>query len=271
MTTAIIENDTDADHQFRIDAFSVPETARDVFEAAMNRNLAFLETVPGFLGHSVFEKADGPSNFNIVTLATWESREALQNAGQQVRAYYERIGFDLKATLQRWGVKAEIGSYSTLRKTQSSGAARPTKDRSTRREREREGNAAVIAEFRANKGEVAAPYDDPPPMLLLHTIGAKSGREHIVPMRGTPDGESLYVFASAHGSESNPDWYYNLAANPDIVVEKGTRTIPVRATELFGEERDAIFARQAASFPVYTEYERKLKRTIPVIRMDRRA
>ena len=62
-------------------------------------------------------------------------------------------------------------------------------------------NAAVIAEFRANRGEVAAPYDDPPPMLLLHTIGARSGREHLVPMRCLVDGETLYVFGSAHGSE----------------------------------------------------------------------
>ena len=93
------------------------------------------------------------------------------------------------------------------------------------RANERSWNDEVIAEFRANHGEVAAPYDDPPPMLLLHTIGAKSGKEHIVPMRGLPDDESLYVFASAHGSDRQPDWYYNLVANPDITIEKGTETI----------------------------------------------
>ncbi len=135
---------------------------------------------------------------------------------------------------------------------------------------ERDWNAEVIAEFRANDGEVAAPYDDPPPMLLLHTIGAKSGREHIVPMRAMPDGAALYVFASAHGSARNPDWYHNLKAHPDIVIEKGTETIAVRATELFGAERDAIFARHAARFPTFTEYQRKLERTIPVLRLDRR-
>jgi deazaflavin-dependent oxidoreductase (nitroreductase family) len=134
----------------------------------------------------------------------------------------------------------------------------------------RDWNAEVIAEFRANKGEVKAPYDDPPPMLLIHTIGAKSGKEHIVPMRAMPDGESLYIFASAHGSHRNPDWYYNLVANPDITIEIGTDTIPVHATEVVGVERDAIFARQAARFPVFAEYQRKLKRTIPVIRLDRR-
>ena len=134
----------------------------------------------------------------------------------------------------------------------------------------RDWNAAVIAEFRANRGEVAAPYDDPPPMLLLHTIGARSGKEHVVPMRCLPDGEALYVFASAHGGERHPDWYHNLVAHPEIAIEKGTETIPVRATVVRGEERDAIFARQAARFPVFAEYARRLERTIPVIRLDRR-
>jgi deazaflavin-dependent oxidoreductase (nitroreductase family) len=137
-------------------------------------------------------------------------------------------------------------------------------------EEARDWNAEVIAEFRANKGQVAAPYPDPPPMLLIHTIGAKSGKEHLVPMRCLPDGETLYIFGSAHGRERDPDWYHNLVANPDIIIEKGTETIPVHATELIGEDRDAIFARQAAKFPIFAEYQSKLKRTIPVIRLDRR-
>ena len=98
----------------------------------------------------------------------------------------------------------------------------------------RDWNAEVIAEFRASGGQVVAPYPDAPPMLLVHTIGARSGKEHVVPMRCLPDGDALYVFASAHGSERNPDWYHNLVANPDITIEKGTETIPVRATEVHG-------------------------------------
>ena len=133
---------------------------------------------------------------------------------------------------------------------------------------ERDWNAEVIAEFRANAGAVAAPYADPPPMLLLHTIGARTGREHIVPMRGTPVGDGYFVFGSAHGSDRHPDWYYNLKANPEIVVEVGTGSLRVRATEIVGAERDRVFAHQADRFEIYTEYERKLKRTIPVIRLD---
>jgi deazaflavin-dependent oxidoreductase (nitroreductase family) len=134
----------------------------------------------------------------------------------------------------------------------------------------RDWNAEVIAEFRANQGEVAAPYENPPPMLLVHTIGAKSGKEHVVPMRCLPDGDALYVFASAHGSHRHPDWYYNIVAHPDITIEKGAETIPVRATEVVGAERETIFARHAARFPVFAEYEHTLARTIPVIRLDRR-
>jgi len=136
---------------------------------------------------------------------------------------------------------------------------------------ERDWNAEVIAEFRANGGEVAADYDDPPPMVLLHTIGRRSGREHVVPMRALVDGEALYVFASAHGSPKHPDWYHNLRARPEIEIERGRETVPVRATEVVGAERDALFARHAARFPVFAAYARRLERTIPAIRLDRRA
>jgi heme oxygenase (mycobilin-producing) len=114
MTAVTIDPDAHPDHQFRIDAFSVPEAACNEFEAAMNRNLAFLQTLPGFLGHAVFEKAGGPSNFNVVTIAAWASREAIDNAGNQVRAYYQSIGFDPPAQIERWGAKAEIANYVSI-------------------------------------------------------------------------------------------------------------------------------------------------------------
>ncbi len=73
--------------QFRIDGFSVPGASRSEFEAAMRRNLTFLETLPGFLGHVVFEKTTGPSTLDIVTIALWDSQEAIAAAGEKVRAY----------------------------------------------------------------------------------------------------------------------------------------------------------------------------------------
>jgi heme-degrading monooxygenase HmoA len=112
MTALTIDLDTNPNRSFRIDSFAVPEASRGDFEAAMRRNLTFLNTLPGFMGHLVFEKAAGPSTFNIVTIAVWESPEAQDNAGTHVRAYYESIGFDPSRELARWGVKAEIGTYT---------------------------------------------------------------------------------------------------------------------------------------------------------------
>ena len=136
---------------------------------------------------------------------------------------------------------------------------------------EQEWNAPVIAEFRANGGEVAAPFDNPPPMLLLHTIGARTGREHIVPMRTRIEGDAMYVFGSAHGSARHPDWYRNVLANPDFIVEKGTEIFPVHATEITGEERERVFRAHAAQFPTFEAYEQKLERTIPVLKLERRS
>jgi hypothetical protein len=97
--------------QFRIDAFAVPAAARAEFEAAMRRNLAFLSTLPGFLHHMVFEKTSGPTTFDIVTIAVWESPQAIAAAGDRVRAYYKDIGFDMPAMIARLGITASLGYY----------------------------------------------------------------------------------------------------------------------------------------------------------------
>jgi len=98
--------------QFRIDAFNVPAASQAEFQAAMRRNMAFIEKQPGFLHHMVFEKTNGPTEFNIVTIAAWESPEAIAAAGEKVRAYYQSIGFDVQATLTRLGITASLGYYN---------------------------------------------------------------------------------------------------------------------------------------------------------------
>ena len=97
--------------QFRIDNFNVPASARDEFDKAMLRNLAFIQTLPGFRGHLVFEKVSGPSTFNITTIAAWESPEAIEKATVEVHAYYDRIGFDPRELTARLGIIGEIGVY----------------------------------------------------------------------------------------------------------------------------------------------------------------
>jgi deazaflavin-dependent oxidoreductase (nitroreductase family) len=78
------------------------------------------------------------------------------------------------------------------------------------------------------------------------------------------------VFASKAGSATNPDWYWNLRANPDVTIEVGDETIAVRATELAGAERNEHYRTQSERYPGFAGYQQKTSRTIPVIALTRR-
>jgi deazaflavin-dependent oxidoreductase (nitroreductase family) len=82
-------------------------------------------------------------------------------------------------------------------------------------------------------------------------------------------GENIAVFASNGGRKENPDWYYNLLAHPETVVELGTETFPVRARVASGEERTEIWEAQKADVPMFAEYETTTPREIPVVILER--
>ena len=131
-------------------------------------------------------------------------------------------------------------------------------------------NAQIIAEFRENGGKVGGPFEGAPMILVRHT-GAKSGTERVTPLMYRPDGERMVIFASKAGAPDNPDWYYNLVANPDTTVEIGTETdVAVRATVLQGDERERIWSAQKAEVPQFAEYDVSSgDRVIPVIALER--
>ena len=130
-------------------------------------------------------------------------------------------------------------------------------------------NAQNIAEFRKNHGKVGGSFEGAP-LLLLHTIGRHSGKPHINPVMYLKHGERFLVFASKGGADKQPDWYFNLKAHPNIRIEVGDDTINVHAEEVTGSERDTLYSRQAALYPRFADYQRKTKRTIPVIALTRR-
>ena len=130
-------------------------------------------------------------------------------------------------------------------------------------------NAQVIAEFRANKGKVGG-YFEGANMLILHTTGAKSGKERVNPLVYAKDGDRFVVAASKGGAPTNPDWYYNLLANPNATVEVGTEQFPVKATLVTEEpERSRLYAKMVAHRSGFGEYEEKTTRKIPAVVLEK--
>jgi deazaflavin-dependent oxidoreductase (nitroreductase family) len=129
-------------------------------------------------------------------------------------------------------------------------------------------NSRVMAEFRENDGKVGGGFEGSP-LLILTTKGARSGQTRENPLMYLPDGDRMFVFASKAGGPTSPDWYHNLVANPDASVEVGAETVQVKATVLTADERDSVYAKQAALYPQFAEYQAKTTRTIPVVALDR--
>ncbi len=126
-------------------------------------------------------------------------------------------------------------------------------------------NAQIIEEFHANEGRVAGMFEGMP-LLLLHHTGARSGQSRINPLVYLSDGERYVIFASKAGAPTNPDWYHNLKAHPNVQIEVGNDTIDVLASEASGEERERLYRTQAERTPQFAEYEQKAGgRVIPVI------
>jgi deazaflavin-dependent oxidoreductase (nitroreductase family) len=128
-------------------------------------------------------------------------------------------------------------------------------------------NTKIIEEFRANGGKVGGQFEGAP-LLLLHTVGARTGLPRVNPMMYRPVDGGYAVFASKAGAPTNPGWYHNLRAHPRVKAEIGTETVDVVARVAQGEEREKIWAAQKASYPGFADYERQATRQIPVIILE---
>jgi len=126
----------------------------------------------------------------------------------------------------------------------------------------------VIEEFRTNGGKIGGPFVNTP-VLLLTTIGARSGQTRTTPVCHTNDGDRIVIVASKAGAPTNPNWYYNLLANPVVTVELDTETFQARASVIEGEEWKHLYDRQAALMPGYAEYQKQTTRQIPVVILER--
>ncbi len=129
-------------------------------------------------------------------------------------------------------------------------------------------NKAIIDEFRANSGKVGGRFAGRT-LLLLHTVGARSGQERVNPVAYIRDGDRLVIIASKGGAPTNPDWYYNILAHPLVMVEVGTEQFQARAEIATEPERTRLYSQMVAVMPGFAEYQQKTTRVIPVITLTR--
>ena len=127
-----------------------------------------------------------------------------------------------------------------------------------------ERNKKIIDEFRANEGRVGGFFEGKT-LLLLHTKGAKSKQARINPVAYVKDSERFVVIASKGGAPTNPSWYYNILAHPDLTVEVGTEKFNVHATVAEEPERTRLYNKMVEMMPGFDDYRKKTTRKIPVI------
>src|SRR5207245_843038 len=108
-------------------------------------------------------------------------------------------------------------------------------------------------------------------LLLLHHTGARSGKSYVNPLAYLPDDGRYVIFASKAGAPSNPAWYHNLKAHPEVEIEVGSETVPVRMEEAQGDERERLYAAQIERVPTFADYQAKAGRVIPVMVLTPRA
>lgn len=129
-------------------------------------------------------------------------------------------------------------------------------------------NQQVIETYRANNGELGDMLGGAP-TLLLTTIGAKSGLPRTSPLVFTRDGDRIVFIASKAGLPTNPDWFINIVANPEVQVELAGETFTARAEIAAEPERTRLYDAQAQQLPQFREYQEKTDRVIPVLTISR--
>ncbi len=131
-----------------------------------------------------------------------------------------------------------------------------------------EFNRQIVEEFRANAGKVGGPFEGGT-LLLLHTVGAKSGQPRLSPLAYLEIDGKVLIVGSYAGAPKHPAWVHNLRADPRAHIEIGTEAYDVTARELPDGERDATYPKIVALAPVFAEYQSKTARAIPLFELVR--
>jgi F420H(2)-dependent quinone reductase len=126
------------------------------------------------------------------------------------------------------------------------------------------GSGAHAGVYRATGGKLFGRMGKSP-ILLLNTVGRKSGKKRTSPLLYVMDGEDFVIIASKGGASAHPAWYLNLIANPEAMVEVGDREVRVRAEEADSEEKSRLWQKMVEMYPAYDAYQEKTEREIPLL------
>jgi deazaflavin-dependent oxidoreductase (nitroreductase family) len=126
------------------------------------------------------------------------------------------------------------------------------------------GSGAHAGVYRATGGKLFGRMGKSP-ILLLNTVGRKTGRKRTTPLLYVMDGEDFVIIASKGGAATHPAWYLNLRANPDATVEIGDREVQVEAGVADPEEKARLWEKMVEMYPTYDDYQRKTEREIPLL------
>lgn len=107
------------------------------------------------------------------------------------------------------------------------------------------------------------------PVILLTTVGAKTGKLRKTPLMRVEHNGEYAIVASLGGAPTNPVWYYNVKANPRVELQDGSENHDYDAREVFGDEKAAWWDRCVQAWPDYAEYQKKTERQIPVFVLTR--
>jgi deazaflavin-dependent oxidoreductase (nitroreductase family) len=125
-----------------------------------------------------------------------------------------------------------------------------------------------IERYQATGGEEGYHWQKGTTILLLHSKGRKSGKEYIHPLIYRKFGNDFLIVASKGGAPEPPEWFRNLEANPDTVIQVKDKKVPVRARIANAQEKPAMWAHMTEVWPDYDGYQKKTARQIPVVVLE---
>ena len=130
-------------------------------------------------------------------------------------------------------------------------------------------NRSLIKDFREHGGKATSGPFKGRDLIIITTKGAKSGEKRESPLVYTRDGDKYVIVASKGGAPTNPNWYHNLVAHPEVTVEVGDEKFKARARTAGDDQYERLYQNHARNMPAFNEYRQRTTRKIPVVILER--